>query len=193
MFKINLNNHSINPFLFFSSENHWRFQTKDGGTLRSPEPQMDQIFPQGRIHDQVLVLFFILNLYKRFCSITCFGPSCCCSSSSAVLSVLLRPRLPAAQPGLPLRSCRLIGRHQARPRGGAQNQGGFRAGRVATGTPDRGGPRLTLSPPTRWCTWPARRSTTTPSTEPSPGGRSTPWRRCPRWAGASTEWACHPR
>lgn len=76
MFKTNLNNQSI-FFSFFSSENHWRFQTKDGGTLRSPEPQMDQIFPQGRIHDLVLVFIFILNLYKRFCSITGFGPSCC--------------------------------------------------------------------------------------------------------------------
>lgn len=33
--------------LFSSSENHWCFQTKVRGTLRSPEPQMDQIFSQG--------------------------------------------------------------------------------------------------------------------------------------------------
>lgn len=152
---------------------------------------MDQIFSQGRTHD--LVFYLVLSLLKKTCFffMTCFGTSCCLYSS-AVLSVLLWSRLPAAQPGLPLRSCRLTGRHQARPGSGAQNKGVLQIGCI----PFRmllAGPRLTVSLPARWCIWPARRSTTTPLTEPNPGGRSTPWRRSPRWAGASTEWACHPR
>lgn len=79
---------------FSSSENHWCFQTKVRGTLRSPEPQMDQIFSQGTMCH---MFYQCVNNLKE-CQQTCHKKTSFLKvsrlpSSLAVLSVLFRPRL----------------------------------------------------------------------------------------------------
>ena len=132
------------------TENHRRFQTKVRGAVRSPEPQMDQILPQGNTLTLSLPFTPRRDESNRNCSFLTNIPNSpktfhfCLSSNPrltlttrfyllsllpalwppAVLSVLLRTRLPPAQPGLPFGGRRLAGRHQAGPRSGPKDQGG---------------------------------------------------------------------
>lgn len=86
---------------FPATEDHWCFQTKVRGTVRSPEPQMDQIFSQGKLCRTVslsctqtepqnqsgsgckmsfLTVFFLflscLLLLLQLCCPCCFGRGC---------------------------------------------------------------------------------------------------------------------
>lgn len=84
---------------FPATEDHWCFQTKVRRTVRSPQPQMDQIFSQGKLVSHILFVckqtesqnqcgpgfekdfsegfVFVLLLFSRqLCCPCCFGRGC---------------------------------------------------------------------------------------------------------------------